>query len=113
MSEDIMYGIKIKVADIDKTALYEGQNGKYLDLVMIPTPNNKYGSTHMVVQSLPKERRDQGERGPILGNAKVLGGGRSGGSQPPSSPGGKATTPPSAFPNAPEPSDIPEDDIPF
>lgn len=109
MSEDIMYGINIKVADIDKTALYEGQNGKRLDLVMIPTPNNKYGSTHMVVQSLPRERREQGERGPILGNAKVLGGGRSGGSQPPSGAGGKAMTPP----RPPEPSDIPEEDIPF
>lgn len=70
----------INVAKIDKSKLYEGKKGKYLDIVLIPTPDNQYGNDYMVVQSLSKEARDAGERGEILGNAKIAGGGSQGGS---------------------------------
>jgi len=62
----------IDVNKIDKSQLFEGKKGKYLDLVLIPTPNNQYGDDFMVVQGLSKEKRDAGERGEILGNAKHL-----------------------------------------
>ena len=46
---------------------------KYLDLTLIETPNSLYDHTHMVVQSLSKEERERGDKGPILGNAKTFG----------------------------------------
>ena len=47
-------------------------------LILIPTPTSAYNDSHMVCQSLPKELRDQGKKGPIVGNAKILKSGVSG-----------------------------------
>jgi len=60
---------KINVSKIDKSALFEGEKGKYLDCALIETPDGKYGDW-MIAQDLPRERRDAGEKGPILGNGK-------------------------------------------
>jgi hypothetical protein len=68
---------KIDVSKIDKTKLYQGKTAKYLDIMLIPSSNDKYGNDYMIVQSLPKADRDAGVRGAILGNAKILGGGPS------------------------------------
>lgn len=62
---------RIDVTKIDKARLYQGKKGKYLDVVLIPS-NGKYDDTHMVVQSVSKEERDNGVRGNILGNATEL-----------------------------------------
>jgi len=64
--------IRIDVTKIEKERLYQGKKGKYLDIVCIPTPNGKYDQTHMVVQSVSKEERDQGIKGNILGNAEEV-----------------------------------------
>jgi hypothetical protein len=65
--------IKIDVTKIDKARLFQGKNGaKYLDLVCIPSPNDKYGNTHFVTQSVTKEERQGGLKLPILGNAKEM-----------------------------------------
>jgi len=61
---------KIDVTKIDKSALFKGKKGTYLDIALIETPNSKYSDTHMIVQDIGKERRDAGEKGPILGNAR-------------------------------------------
>jgi hypothetical protein len=63
---------RIDVTKIEKERLYKGEKGTYLDIVLIPTPNAKYKQTHMVVQSVSKEERDQGIKGNILGNAKEI-----------------------------------------
>ena len=63
---------RIDVTQIDKSRLYQGKKGNYLDIVLIPTPNAKYEQTHMVVQSVSKEERDQEIKGNILGNAKEI-----------------------------------------
>jgi hypothetical protein len=63
---------RIDVTKIEKERLYKGKKGTYLDIVLIPTPNAKYEQTHMVVQSVSKEERDQGIKGNILGNAKEI-----------------------------------------
>ena len=62
--------IKINVSRILKEHLYSGKNGKYLDLVAWPNKNGvgQYGDTHFVVQDIPREAREQGANGPILGN---------------------------------------------
>jgi hypothetical protein len=68
-----MITVKINVSKIDKTHLFEGKSGKYLDLVLRETPNDKYGNDYMVVQGVSKEARQKGVKGPILGNAKNFG----------------------------------------
>jgi len=53
----------INVNKIDKDRLFEGKQGMYLDIVLIPTPNGKYYEW-MIVQDTPKE-----EESIIIGNA--------------------------------------------
>jgi len=65
----------INVTRIDKTALIEGKNGKYLSLVFFDNKNgpDQYGNDGFVTQDLGKERRLAGEKGPILGNWREVG----------------------------------------
>ena len=68
-----MITAKLNVVKIDKTKLFEGKNGaKYLDIVLIETPNDEYGNDYMIVQGTSKEERDKGIKGAILGNAKIF-----------------------------------------
>lgn len=70
-----MISAKIDVTKIDKAKLFEGKNGaKYLDIVLMESPNSAYGNDYMVVQSVSKEERLAGKRGAILGNGKNMGG---------------------------------------
>lgn len=64
--------LKIDVTKIDKARLYKGKKGTYLDAVLIPTPDSKYDQTHMVVESVSKEEREQGIKGAIIGNATEM-----------------------------------------
>jgi len=66
-----MITLKIDVKKIDKSRLYVGEKGTYLDCVLIPTPNSEYGD-YMVVESVTKEEREAGQKGTILGNGKNL-----------------------------------------
>ena len=100
-----MIVIKIDVTKIDKLRLFPGKNGaKYLDLALIENKNgeDQYGNTHMVVQSVSKEERENGIKGPILGNAKTIG--RADGPRPPS-----ISPAPAPAPSTREQ----DDDIPF
>lgn len=63
---------KIDVTKIEKARLFKGEKGTYLDVVLIPRENDQYGNDFMVVQSVTKEEREKGVKGPILGNAKFL-----------------------------------------
>ena len=67
-----MITAKLNVTLIQKERLYQGEKGKYLDIVLIDTPNGKYGD-YMVVQAVSKEEREKGVKGPILGNGKTVG----------------------------------------
>lgn len=64
---------KINVTKILKEKMFRGRDGVYLDIALIPNRNgtDQYGNDWMVVQSVPKEDRDRGMKGPILGNAKI------------------------------------------
>lgn len=64
-----MIAVKIDFDKIDESKLFQGKKGRYLDLVLIPTPNGKYGD-YLVKQSQTKEERERGEEVPILGNGK-------------------------------------------
>lgn len=73
MSKPRPITLKLNVSKILKEHLFKGKNGTYLDLVVWPNKDGEgqYGDTHYVVQELSKAARDKGERGPIIGNAKV------------------------------------------
>lgn len=66
--------IKIDVTKIDKSRIFEGQKGKYLDLTtFIDTDNpDQYENHGFISQSTTKQERDTGVQTPILGNCKVF-----------------------------------------
>ena len=68
-----MIRIKIDVSKLDKTAFFKGAKGTYADITLLENKGgpDKFGNDYMVVQDLGKERRLNGERGPILGNGKA------------------------------------------
>ena len=62
---------KIDVNKIVKERLFKGKKGTYLNFALIETPDSEY-SDYMIVQDVPKEEREQGVKGQIIGNAKIL-----------------------------------------
>lgn len=66
---------KIDVTKIPKSAIFVGTKGKYIDITLLPNRDgmDQYGNDYMVVLDLGKEARERGEKGPILGNAKIRG----------------------------------------
>ncbi len=108
-----MITAKIDVTKIDKSRLFKGKPGKdgkcpmYLDLALIETKQTNFGDwrddqTHMIVQSVSKEERLKGIKGPILGNACDRSARRTN-DQPPADPDAPAETA----------SPIEDDDVPF
>lgn len=67
-----MISLRIDVSKIDKTRLFKGEKGTYLDCVLIETPNGKYNDW-MIKESQSKEERDAGREATILGNGKTIG----------------------------------------
>lgn len=65
--------IKLDVTKIRKEWLFAGKSGKYVDLFLHPkdTPD-QYGNDWMVTQSPPKEERQRGTKGPIVGNGRNI-----------------------------------------
>jgi len=41
-----------------------------IPIILIPTPSSEYND-YMIKSDIPKDERDQGEKGAILGNAKI------------------------------------------
>jgi len=70
------YGISIKidVTKIDKSRLFKGEKGTYLDLTTFIDLENptEYGDHGFISQSTSKEEREQKVQLPILGNVKVF-----------------------------------------
>jgi len=66
--------IKLDVTKIDKSRIFEGKKGRYLDLTtFIDTSNEgEYGDHGFISQSTSKEERESGVQTPILGNVKVF-----------------------------------------
>jgi hypothetical protein len=63
---------KVNCSLIDKSKLFKGAKGTYLDLVLFETENDQYGNDYVVVQSVSKEDRAKGIKGVILGNARII-----------------------------------------
>ena len=61
--------LKLDVTKIHKDAIYVGEKGKYITVsVFVNDEKDDYGNHGMIRQDLGKERREAGEKGPILGN---------------------------------------------
>ena len=67
---------KVIVIPIVENSLFLSEKGNvYLDIVGFDTDPIKRRDpedTHMLVQSLSKEQREKGEKGPILGNLQAV-----------------------------------------
>ena len=70
----ISVALKIDVTKIDKSKLFKGAKGTYLDAnVFIDLDNeDQYGNHGMITQQVTKEERDSGIKGAILGNGKIV-----------------------------------------
>lgn len=93
--------LKIDVTKIDKSLLYKGEKGTYLNVAVFPNKEGvgKFGDTHYCVQEVSKEEREAGKKGPIIGNAKV--------------PTEDRTHEQAPAPRSSNPAVDPDDDIPF
>ena len=63
-----MITLQIDVTKIDKSRLFKGKKGTYLNVILIETPNSQYGD-YMVKQQVSKEEREKGIE-IILGSGK-------------------------------------------
>lgn len=68
-----MITVKINVSKIQKEHLFKGKSGEYLDVILFETPGDKYGNDYRAVQGVGKEARVAGQKGAIIGNAKIVG----------------------------------------
>ena len=67
--------LKVDVTKIEKARLFHGKNGaKYLDLTTFVDLDNpgQYGDHGFISQNVSKQERDNGVKGPIVGNTKVF-----------------------------------------
>jgi len=66
--------VRIDVTKIDKSRLYKGAKGTYLDLTTFvdTEQQDQYENNGFISQSLTKEERDAKHQTPILGNVKVF-----------------------------------------
>lgn len=69
-----MQRLKIDVTKINKDLLFIGAKGKYMDLTLMDNRDgtDQYGNDGFIVQDVGKERREAGEKGPIIGNWKHI-----------------------------------------
>lgn len=70
----IAVSISIDVTKIDKARLVKGAKGTYLDMTGFIDLDeaDQYGNNGMITQTVSKEEKAAGVRGPILGNSKVF-----------------------------------------
>ena len=66
--------VRIDVSKIDKSKLFKGAKGTYLDVTSFIDTDEKdqYGNNGMATQSVSEDERKEGVRGEILGNTKVF-----------------------------------------
>jgi len=66
--------LSLDVSKIDKSKLYKGKKGVYLNAaVLLKDEPDQYGNDGMIVQDVSQEERKQGIKGAILGNGKWAG----------------------------------------
>ena len=68
-------GVAFVAIPIQANAVHVGEKGHYLELTLFTNRDgpDKYGYTGFAAVNLTKERREAGEKGPIIGNFKPVG----------------------------------------
>jgi hypothetical protein len=66
--------LKINLSEIEKARLFKGKKGVYLDATVFIDIDQKdqYENNGMITQDVKKDEKDQGIKGPILGNVQVF-----------------------------------------
>lgn len=65
--------VKLDVSKIDKSKLFKGEKGIYLDATIIMRDEaDQYGNIGMIVQNTNEQERKQGVKGAILGNVRYI-----------------------------------------
>lgn len=110
-----MIKLKLNCSKIPKDKLFEGKNGKYIDLVLFDNREpDQYGNDGFISVDTTKEEREAGEKGVIVGNWKHLGSKKSPAeSARTNSQGRRPDTPPPRPTADPDLDADPSDDIPF
>lgn len=68
-----LISVSVDVTKLDKSRFFPGKNGaKYANLVLVHTPDGKFGD-YMVKIDSTKEEREQRVQMPIVGNGKIIG----------------------------------------
>ena len=59
---------------LEANAVHVGEKGQYLELTLVPNRDgpDKYGYAGFAAVNLTKDRREAGEKGPIIGNWKPI-----------------------------------------
>lgn len=65
---------RINLSKLDKSALYKGREGVYLDIAIFDNKDgtDRFGNDGFITQDLGKDRRKAGEKGAIVGNFREL-----------------------------------------
>lgn len=65
--------VSIDVTKIDKSRLYKGDKGTYLNAkVVLRDEKDTYGNDGFIAEQVSKEEREAGKDGTILGNVKIV-----------------------------------------
>jgi hypothetical protein len=64
--------LNLDVSKVDKTKLFKGKTGTWLNVLLVATPNSRFRHDYMALQSITKEEREAGMRGAKLGNGVIL-----------------------------------------
>ena len=80
-----MISLSIKTEKLEKEHIIQGKSGKIVAVVLFENKDGKgqYGDDGFVVQSVSKEARENGVRGPIVGNWRYIGQGATGATSKP------------------------------
>jgi hypothetical protein len=98
--------LKLDVTKMDKARFFKGAKGTYCDCTVFIDLDDldQYGQSGMITQDVSKDEKQQGVKGPILGNCKVFWTDAQGAPQ-------RQQTAPSA--GGPGPENDYNDDVPF
>ena len=68
----MIFSLGIDLSKVDKADIKRINGKPFLDVVGFTKEDSKYGSDGFVCISLPKEDREMGKKGTIVGNFKIL-----------------------------------------
>lgn len=68
-----MLVLNLNVSKLEKEFFWGDEGKQFADVMLFRTPDSEYGDAYVVTQSISREAREAGRKGPILGNARFFG----------------------------------------